>query len=417
MQNPIFRKVALERLSSPEQLDQIMVVTSPRTWAALLGVLLMLGSLLVWAYKGSIPTTSTGQGVLVRHGGVLNVVALGSGVVTDLNIKPGDRLRAQQIVAHIAQPATAERIRAAQSRLDQARRERERGLAARTSGMRLQLDALHRQRENAERDIKVLEGRSALVAEQLPDEEQLLAKGLITRHQLVQTQEKIVDIQGQIAVLRAQLKQYDAQQFSLESQPVESDQQMRGLEDDLKLTLSGLQQELSAASNVITPFSGEVLEVKVLPGGTVVAGTAVLSIQPTANDLEAIVYLGSREAKRVQPGMDAQISPSTVRREEYGFLRAKVVSVASYPSTPEALMRNFQNDTLVQALLHAGPVTELRVSLSPDPRAEGDYHWSSSKRPPVSLSSGTMCVAQIVTEEQRPISLVVPWFRETLGVN
>ena len=38
----IFRKVALERLSSPEQLDQLMQVTSPKGWLALAG----LGALL-----------------------------------------------------------------------------------------------------------------------------------------------------------------------------------------------------------------------------------------------------------------------------------------------------------------------------------------------------------------------------------
>ena len=31
----IFRKVALERLSSPEQLDQLLQVTDPKGWMAL----------------------------------------------------------------------------------------------------------------------------------------------------------------------------------------------------------------------------------------------------------------------------------------------------------------------------------------------------------------------------------------------
>jgi hypothetical protein len=61
----IFRKEALERLSSPEQLDQLMQIVSPRSWLPLtaLGGLLACG--LVWSFVGRIPVTTTGQGVMV----------------------------------------------------------------------------------------------------------------------------------------------------------------------------------------------------------------------------------------------------------------------------------------------------------------------------------------------------------------
>ena len=41
----MFRKVALDRLSSPEELDQLLRVTTSRSWLALLG----LGGLLAVA--------------------------------------------------------------------------------------------------------------------------------------------------------------------------------------------------------------------------------------------------------------------------------------------------------------------------------------------------------------------------------
>ena len=37
MTRQIFRKAALTRLASPDQLDQLMQVTSPRSWIALAG--------------------------------------------------------------------------------------------------------------------------------------------------------------------------------------------------------------------------------------------------------------------------------------------------------------------------------------------------------------------------------------------
>ena len=44
----IFRKVALERLSSPEQLDQMVQVTNPKGWLALTGLGAIVGGLAIW---------------------------------------------------------------------------------------------------------------------------------------------------------------------------------------------------------------------------------------------------------------------------------------------------------------------------------------------------------------------------------
>jgi HlyD family secretion protein len=100
---------------------------------------------------------------------------------------------------------------------------------------------------------------------------------------------------------------------------------------ELKRTRVGLERELELAANVITPYSGEVIELRVVPGNTVTAGVPLLSIQPDLNDLEVLVYVPATKAKDVRPGMDAEVSPTTVRPEEYGFLRAKVTSVADPP--------------------------------------------------------------------------------------
>lgn len=61
----IFRKEALERLSSPEQLDQLMQIVTPRSWLPLaaLGSLLACG--IVWSFAGRIPVTTSGRGVMV----------------------------------------------------------------------------------------------------------------------------------------------------------------------------------------------------------------------------------------------------------------------------------------------------------------------------------------------------------------
>jgi len=63
MDDSVFRKSALERLSSPKQLDDYLRVNQPRGWLVMLGVLAMLAAGGVWAFLGSIPETASVKGI------------------------------------------------------------------------------------------------------------------------------------------------------------------------------------------------------------------------------------------------------------------------------------------------------------------------------------------------------------------
>jgi HlyD family secretion protein len=105
-----------------------------------------------------------------------------------------------------------------------------------------------------------------------------------------------------------------------------------------------------------------------------------------------------------------------VRREEFGFIRGKVTFVSDYPATEAALQRVFENGPLVRALAGAGPVTEVHVEMEPDPATPSGFRWSSAKGAPIQLSGGTLIAGEVVTREQPPIALVVPFLREKLGI-
>jgi HlyD family secretion protein len=413
--NAIFRKVSLERLSSPEQLDEAYRVTNPRQWLALAGMILLLGAAVVWSIEGSIATKAGAQGVIIRRGGVMNVVTSGAGLVTELTVAPGDRVQANQVVARIAQPALAERIKVTEAALGDAQRERARSRTVRGSAAKLQLEALDRERANHEREILDLQAQAKIVEEQLPIDEQLLAKGLITKQQTLAPKERLVTLRGQVADLEAQIKQIDAQRFAIENQPVETDVGMQAQVTELERTLASLRQQFSTSADVVSPYAGQVLELKVYRGSPVTDGSPVISIQPDVDALEVLVYLSSSRAKDVKPGMDAEVSPGTVRREEYGFLKGKVTFVADYPATPASMMRNLENESLTQSL-GAGPVTELRIALERADTPSG-YLWSSQQGPPLGLSSGTLCTAMIVTRTQKPITLVFPAVQRMLGAS
>jgi HlyD family secretion protein len=283
-------------------------------------------------------------------------------------------------------------------------------------GSKLKVIALQHERDNAGREISVLKDQINLLNEKVPVQQQLLDKGLITKQQLIDTQQKIVELKGKISEQEADINSLDSQIYAAQADPLEADETAKAQVLQYRGQVDTLEQQLKQAADVVSPFSGEVIEVKLTNGDLVNTGTGLLSIQPDVHNLEVIAYINSREAKNIQKGMDAQISPSTVKREESGYLRGKVESVADFPATPEAIMRNFHNQTFVQSMAQRGPVTEVRLRLEPDAGAPSGFRWSSPKSPNVKLSSGTLCNAEVVTEMKVPMELLLPWFKKTTGL-
>ncbi|HZW96576.1 MAG TPA: NHLP bacteriocin system secretion protein [Candidatus Eremiobacteraceae bacterium] len=407
----LFRKISLDRLASPEQLDQLLLVAEPKAWLALFAVFIVVATAIVWAYEGTVPTVATGQGVIVRSGGVLNMVSHGAGTVLHLNVHQGDRVNANQVIATIAPPALVEKRNSMRAALGELVSTRQHALAIRRNVSKLQLEVVLRQRENAERQIKELQDEVAIARQQIGAEEQLLT---ITKEQVSVVKQKLIGINDQIAGLDAQVKDLDAEVLRLETQPNQEDVDMRERVSTMQRDLAGIEKELTVAENVVTPLPGQVLEMKVYPGSSVQAEQAIVSIQPDVEDLDLLAYLPSPQAEDTKIGMEVQVSPSTVKREEFGFMKGRVVYVSDYPATTAALMHNFENELLVSALTMSGPVTELHVVLDRDAYSPSGFKWSASMGPSKHISAGTICSVQVVTRRQRPITLVLPYIKEKL---
>ncbi len=65
--------------------------------------------------------------------------------------------------------------------------------------------------------------------------------------------------------------------------------------------------------------------------------------------------------------MAVRLSPSTVKREEYGSLLGKVTWVAEYPSTARGMTRLLGNEALVTRLMQQGPPIQVNVTLDARP--------------------------------------------------
>ncbi|MCP4274203.1 MAG: hypothetical protein GY781_19950, partial [Gammaproteobacteria bacterium] len=110
MDSKVFRKVSLERMSSPEQLDQMMQVTTPKGWVVLLALIILVVFAIFWGIFGSIATKVTGMGILIKRGGVFNVGTDSLGQVLELKVAVGKTVHKGDIVAIVDQPDLSDQL-------------------------------------------------------------------------------------------------------------------------------------------------------------------------------------------------------------------------------------------------------------------------------------------------------------------
>ena len=113
----IFRKKSLDKLSSPEQLDKMIIINSPMTWLALAGGAFMIFVALLWGIFGRVPITEEGNGILLREGEVNSVYAGTQGVVTKTNVSSGDVVKKGDVLYEVSSQETAMLVQGIKERI------------------------------------------------------------------------------------------------------------------------------------------------------------------------------------------------------------------------------------------------------------------------------------------------------------
>lgn len=340
--NAVFRKVSLERLSSPEQLDALMTITRPMGWLALLGISIVVLAALIWAILGTIPTKVNSEGILLRGGGIRQIVPAYGGHLMDIRLEEGAMVRKGQVVASISQPE----LEAEMIRLNQE-----------LQAMEERLAALEREKN------KLLQ--------------QGVGDGNAT---LLDNLEREIDV----LILQTQ-------------------QSRQELED--------VRNNYLFRSRIISPSDGRVLEVRKKQGDYISFTEPLASYELTRGDLadlETILFVPAAEGQKILPGMEVQISPLFVNREEHGFMLGKVVSVSEFPVSSHGMMNLLENEELVKRFSLIGSPVEIRVDLIPDSNTPSGYRWSTGTGPPARLDSGTLITGAVIVQEQRPLSMIIP---------
>lgn len=472
----LFRQEALERASSPEELDQIMQVVNPKKWLPLVAVGSLVVAGLTWSFLGRIPITVTGTGIIVYPNTITSFQSPTAGRLRTINVKVGDYVNRGDILATLDQSELLKQLQLVRSKLEQLQTEdraaslvllqrqnadkeaikqqRQSLLQNLQAVQKLTpilrekgLDSIGRDRANQTQSLKALREMLPTFKQRLDNRQELLKQGAIAGDTVLQAQQDYLNAVTQINEAESQLKQLDVKEADAQRQYLENLNSIKELQAQLKQidskeataaqqdleaattrkkeiqevrrNIAQLALQLSSSSLVKSSYSGRILEISASIGQVVSPGTPIgaIAAQQRSAQPVSVAFFPVGDGKQIQPGMKLQVTPSTVQRERFGGIIGAVTEVSAFPVTKEGALSVVGNAEFVEAVMSQGPQMLITARLQPDNSTFSEYKWSSSQGPQMKVTSGTTTSVQVTVEERAPITFVIPLLRSWSGVS
>jgi HlyD family secretion protein len=153
MSDSIFRKESIERLASPEKLDQLMQVVNPVGWVPLAAAAVLVGGVGVWGFVGRIPITVTGQGVLIFPRQVQPLTSTGNGKILEVLIQEGKEVKPGDAIARLDLQETAKQLQQQKLRLEELERQDQQVKELQSLRQDLEVNTIEQQRISIQQRI------------------------------------------------------------------------------------------------------------------------------------------------------------------------------------------------------------------------------------------------------------------------
>ena len=414
----IFRKSALEKLSAPEQLDTLVKQVSSKGWLMLATFGLIITFTLIWGVYGTITTKVNGTGMIMKVSGMSNIHSTTSGMISNLYVEVGDEVKKDQLIAKVLHKREQFAIESKIDALLKLQSTKEELSDIGHADLQLVFSMLKKQKDQIRLQIKMTKKKIKEMSFRVKSQKELYRKGIITKTAFTNTQYNLkkTDIELKNLINSLSVKNIEAFQKKrkFENQVSELGQRIIVRKRELR----ELKKDLIEQNNIKSNFTGKIIELNVAEGTVVHGGQqiAVIEKRSDTNNLRAVFFIPALQGKLVQNNMMAQVSPTNIKKQEFGFIKGKVNYVSEYPASYNAIMNIVVNEDLARSFVQNGAPIIVYATLLKNDNTFSKLQWSSSKGPTVHITSGTLCQVQVAVKKEKPISLVIPYLEAKLGL-
>jgi len=413
----IFRQAALDRLSSPDQLDRLVAVSDPLGWLALTALIALLAVVVGWGIFGKIPEQVEGKGILVSAGGrVLDAMSPSAGTISKLTVAQNSYVEKGQEIALIEQTALQQEFRSAQETLKELQAEKVETEANFAKEFALKQKNFAEQATSQRQIIKAAKQRSAYLKSTLEKRDVLAKKGILPRDKVEEIRTDYNKVLQDISAARNRILELEAENLTLKSDHTKDLTQINQRITKAGRDVREISSRLIRDGRVLAPVSGRISELKTFEGEIVQKGASLVSVATSGSAVQVVLYVPTKDGKRVAPGMTVRIAPSTAKKEEHGTIIGTVAEVSGFPATKQGMLSVLQNERLVSEYSDEGAPYAARIDLILDPLSQSGFKWTSGKGPDIAVTTGTTVEAEITVNEQPPINLIIPFVRKHTGI-
>lgn len=402
--------------AGPQRLQTAIRITTPASWVIGAVFAFITVAVIVWGVLGELSTRVGGLGIVLTEGGeVFELRSAAPGTVTDLPVAVGDSVTKGELVARIGQPGGESELHAAWQKIER----QQKAYTDREREVRKDID---NRRTETERQIAVLREKQGTLTQRIAYLSDLLKILVEDRKQKLVTEAQVQQARTELADARVRLNETDVEisQANLKFLEFEDQRQdeLSALRDELEdangrlETLRLTQQEETV---VTATEAGEVVSVEVRVGDVLAAGAPIARIDGEGGALQVIGFFEAADGKKIAPGMDVAVSPSTAERALWGTINATVKRVSEFPETLASVNNLLANEQLAEQIFSSGPPILVEVELRTNANTPSGLDWSSGDGPPYRITHGTMSAVSVVVRREAPANLVIPVFWRWVG--
>lgn len=402
--------------AGPERLQTAIRITSPASWVIGAVFAFVTVAVIIWGVLGELSTRVNGLGlVFAEQGDIYDLRSVAAGTVTEVAVSVGDNVKNSQLIARIAHPNRDAEIRAAKQKVTQLQQvydQRQKRIDAELVDRKAAMD----------KQIAGLRNQEATLGERLSYLTTLLATMEAELKQQLVTEARVEQVRTDIASARVQLYEAEVKITQASLQYLENvDQrhyelaQLRRDIEDAESRLDVLRQTQIDESIITAPEAGRIISVETKVGDVVAEGTPIVRIDREGGELRVLGFFDAAAGKKIGPGMDVSVSPSTAERAIWGTIRGKVKRVSVVPETLASVDNLLGNRELTEQIFASGPPIMVEVTLETNPSTPSGLDWSSGTGPPYRITHGTMSAVSVVIRKEVPANLVIPIFRSWIG--
>jgi HlyD family secretion protein len=423
-----------------DQLDRLVRVTTIQGWVYLGTLFAVCAAALAFSLLYLVPSKVTGEGILlIDRDSLSQVRAQATGRLASLEVKLGDEVAPGDQIGEISQDEVKDSIQEAQAKLNDAEREDAELTKFEEKERETRTEAIGRLKRAVTQAQETSKDKLRIAARIDTSNDRLRAKQYLGDMELLEAREKLYVIQDDLNKGQSKLAELDLEtsttDYARKRAQLERRFKIRQLQT--KLTLD--HEKLKRTSRIISKVHGHVAEVLSGRGELVHEGSPVVLLHSPRVDrgiaeagppYDSILFVPAADGKKIRLGDDVEVSPTTVKREEHGYIKGSVVAISELPATRLAMEATLEHPQLVDSFLRRyAPGVLLRVDVKlkekTTPAGPGSgvsqltrgnrFEWSSSSGRALPLKTGTMCQAAIVVEKRKLISLVLPWTKKVVG--